>query len=62
MRPKTSHRLQWEMAKKLADFSQKTFIAGDDDQAVHRWTGVNVDLFINASDDVEVLKAVVPHP
>ena len=48
--------LQWEMAKKLADFSQKTFIAGDDDQAVHRWTGVNVDLFINASDDVEVLK------
>ena len=48
--------LQWEMAKKLADFSQKTFIAGDDDQAVHRWTGVDVDLFINASDDVEVLK------
>ena len=30
-------------------------IAGDDDQAIHRWTSVNVDDFINCTDRVEVL-------
>ena len=48
--------LQWRMAEKLAEFSDKTIIAGDDDQAVHRWTGVDVNLFINSSTDIEVLK------
>ena len=47
--------LQWEMAKKIAAFAQNVIIAGDDDQAVHRWVGVEVDLFINSSDRVERL-------
>lgn len=47
--------LQWEMAKKLALRAEKVIIAGDDDQAIHRWTGVDVDLFIKSAEDVEVL-------
>ncbi len=55
--------LQWKMAEKLAEFSDKTIIAGDDDQAVHRWTGVDVKLFIDSSTDVEVLTQSyrIPH-
>jgi superfamily I DNA/RNA helicase len=47
--------LQWKMARKIAEFSDRVIIAGDDDQAVHRWTGVEVDLFIKSSDQVERL-------
>ena len=47
--------LQWKMAKKIAASSEKVWIAGDDDQAIHRWTGVDVSLFNNSSDNVEVL-------
>lgn len=47
--------LQWEMAKKIAERADKVIIAGDDDQAVHRWTGVEVDLFIQSSNQVERL-------
>ena len=32
-----------------------SLIEGDDDQAIHRWTSVDVQEFINASDNVEVL-------
>jgi len=48
--------LQWDMAHKLSEFSQQTIIAGDDDQAVHRWTGVDVRMFVNSSENVEILK------
>ena len=48
--------LQWEMAAKIADKSDKVFVAGDDDQAIHRWTGVDVKLFNKCSNTVEVLK------
>jgi len=47
--------LQWEMVKGMSDYADNIIIAGDDDQAVHRWTGVDVDLFINSSDNVEYL-------
>jgi superfamily I DNA/RNA helicase len=47
--------LQWEMAVKLSEFADKVFIAGDDDQAIHRWTGVDVELFNDCSKNVEVL-------
>ena len=47
--------LQWEMAKKIAASSDKVWIAGDDDQAIHRWTGVDVNLFNKSSDNIEVL-------
>ena len=41
--------LQWEMVKKMAENADDVLIAGDDDQAIHRWTGVDVEQFINMS-------------
>ena len=47
--------LQWEMVSKIAEYADQVFIAGDDDQAIHRWTGVDVQLFKECSDNIEVL-------
>lgn len=47
--------LQWEMVKGMAEYADNVIIAGDDDQAVHRWTGVDVKLFIDSSKNVERL-------
>ena len=47
--------LQWDMARKIAEKSEFVWIAGDDDQAIHRWTGVEVSEFNNSSDNIEVL-------
>ena len=46
---------QWEMVRKMAKHADEVLIAGDDDQAIHRWTSVDVQEFINASDNIEVL-------
>ena len=48
--------LQWQMAEKIADNADQVFIAGDDDQAIHRWTGVEVELFNKSTDKVKVLE------
>ena len=48
--------LQWAMVQKMARSAQEVWIAGDDDQAIHRWTGVNVQLFINMSPNRIVLE------
>ena len=37
---------QWGMAKSIWNKTQDTFIAGDDDQAIFRWAGADVDSFI----------------
>ena len=37
---------QWDMARSIWDKTQDTFIAGDDDQAIFRWAGADVDSFI----------------
>ena len=47
--------LQWKMVLKLAGNAEKIYFAGDDDQAIHRWAGVNVDLFMRCSENVRVL-------
>jgi superfamily I DNA/RNA helicase len=47
--------LQWDMVAKMAANSAFTYYAGDDDQAVHRWTGVDLKLFLNASPNKRVL-------
>ena len=37
---------QWDMARSIWDKTGDTFIAGDDDQAIFRWAGADVDSFI----------------
>jgi len=38
--------MQWNMAKKIWNNTEDSFIAGDDDQAIFRWAGADVDSFI----------------
>ena len=38
--------MQWDMAKTIWNKTEDSFIAGDDDQAVFRWAGADVDSFI----------------
>ena len=37
---------QWDMARSIWDKTRDTYIAGDDDQAIFRWAGADVDSFI----------------
>jgi DNA helicase II / ATP-dependent DNA helicase PcrA len=37
--------IQWQMVKILAASAKKVFIAGDDDQAIFRWAGADVEAF-----------------
>ena len=37
---------QWTMAKSIWNKTDDTYIAGDDDQAIFRWAGADVDSFI----------------
>ena len=39
--------LQWKCVEKLAQNVKHVFIAGDDDQAIYRWAGADVEYFIN---------------
>jgi DNA helicase-2/ATP-dependent DNA helicase PcrA len=38
--------MQWDMAKNIWNKSGDSYIAGDDDQAIFRWAGADVDSFI----------------
>ena len=38
--------LQWRMVRALWSKANKTYIAGDDDQAIFKWAGADVDSFI----------------
>lgn len=48
--------LQWRMVDKLSITIERVFIAGDDDQAIFRWAGANVDHLINLRGDRRVLE------
>jgi len=47
--------LQWEMVAMLAERADKVYFAGDDDQAIHRWAGVDVGQFQTLSFNQSVL-------
>ena len=47
--------LQWDIAHILDGNSKRMYAAGDDDQAIYRWAGADVDHFINLPGGSETL-------
>ena len=47
--------LQWDIAHLIDSKSKKMYCAGDDDQAIYRWAGADVDHFINLPGGSETL-------
>ena len=47
--------LQWEIAHVLNEKSKRMYAAGDDDQAIYRWAGADVEHFLNVEEGSEVL-------
>ena len=47
--------LQWDIAHMLDTKSERMYCAGDDDQAIYRWAGADVDQFINLPGGSETL-------
>lgn len=48
-------RLQWDLVTELARKAQRSFLAGDDDQAVYNWAGADVDSFLNFNGAITIL-------
>lgn len=47
--------LQWEVVWKLARNCRRVVIAGDDDQAIYRWAGADVETLVGMAGTVRVL-------
>jgi len=50
--------LQWDMVRKIWSRAEKTYIAGDDDQAIFKWAGADVDHFIALKEEVDDIKTL----
>ena len=48
-------RMQWDMAKSIWNKTGDSYIAGDDDQAIFRWAGADVDSFITQKGNYLIL-------
>ena len=48
--------VQWDIAYAIDNCSERMICAGDDDQAIYRWSGADVDAFINLEGNAEVLE------
>ena len=48
--------LQWSVVQKLAEKATRIYVAGDDDQAIYKWAGADVDYLIKNSKNALVLK------
>jgi len=48
--------LQWAVVRKLCENAERIYIAGDDDQAIYRWAGADVDYLIRNSKNAIVLQ------
>lgn len=47
--------LQWKMVHKLEKNAEEMYVAGDDDQAIFRWAGADVDHLIELSGHRQIL-------
>jgi DNA helicase-2/ATP-dependent DNA helicase PcrA len=48
--------LQWQMVFALQKLCKDIYIAGDDDQAIFKWAGAEVDNFLSLSGSINVLE------
>ena len=48
--------LQWKIAHAIDHKSDRMYCAGDDDQAIYKWSGADVEHFINLDGGSEVLE------
>lgn len=48
-------QLQWRVVARLARTARRVVIAGDDDQAIYKWAGADVDHFISMKGHARVL-------
>lgn len=48
--------LQWEIAHILNENANRMYAAGDDDQAIYRWAGADVEHFLGVEEGSEVLE------
>ena len=48
--------LQWDIAHAIDAKSERMYCAGDDDQAIYKWSGADVEHFINLPGGSEVLE------
>ena len=48
-------RLQWSVVRAIAEKADRVIIAGDDDQAIYRWAGADVDTFLELDGSSETL-------
>jgi superfamily I DNA/RNA helicase len=53
--------MQWDMARSIWNKTEDTFIAGDDDQAIFKWAGADVDSFIALQDQMINLPLLQSH-
>jgi len=50
--------IQWDMVRSMWANANKTYIAGDDDQAIFKWAGADVDHFIALKEEVNDIKVL----
>jgi DNA helicase-2/ATP-dependent DNA helicase PcrA len=50
--------IQWDMVRSMWVNANKTYIAGDDDQAIFKWAGADVDHFIALKEEVNDIKVL----
>ena len=48
-------KLQWAVVNKLAKKARRMVVAGDDDQALYKWAGADVDSFIDLPGEQRIL-------
>jgi len=50
--------IQWQMVKAMWKKAKKTYIAGDDDQAIFKWAGADISHFIALKNEVDNIKVL----